>query len=415
VNAIANNAALPAIKSERNKSFAALCATVSFIAASNAWMRGSISGKMGANCALIAAAPQIPPAVFSLARIRMQYSLADFDYPLPPELIAQSPAPERTGSRLLHLQGAALSDRSFTDLPQLLRANDLLILNDTRVIKARLLGSKETGGKVEVLIERLLDDHSALAQVRASKTPTAGSVLSLGLALRATVEGREGEFFRLRFGGERSLTETLEAEGELPLPPYIEHAAEPSDQERYQTVYAREPGAVAAPTAGLHFDTAMIATLAAHGINHAFITLHVGAGTFQPVRTEDLSAHHMHSERYAIPQGTVDAIKAARLAGGRVVCVGTTSLRALEAAAAMGEIKAGTGDTALFITPGYRFRAADLLLTNFHLPRSTLLMLVSAFAGMHNVREAYKHAIAERYRFFSYGDCMLLEPDREQT
>jgi S-adenosylmethionine:tRNA ribosyltransferase-isomerase len=345
----------------------------------------------------------------------MQYSLADFDYPLPPELIAQSPAPERTGSRLLHLRGANWFDRKFADLPQLLRANDLLILNDTRVIKARLFGNKSTGGKVEVLIERLLDERTALAQVRASKTPAAGSVLSLGRSIQATVEGREGEFFRLRFDGERTLAEALETEGELPLPPYIEHPAEAADQERYQTVYAREPGAVAAPTAGLHFDAAMLQTLAARGVGHAFITLHVGAGTFQPVRTEDLSTHHMHSERYAISQTTVDAIKAARTAGGRVVCIGTTSLRALEAAALTGEIKPSMGDTTLFITPGYRFRAADLLLTNFHLPKSTLLMLVSAFAGMHNVRAAYMYAIAERYRFFSYGDCMLLEPDREPT
>jgi S-adenosylmethionine:tRNA ribosyltransferase-isomerase len=344
----------------------------------------------------------------------MQYSLADFDYPLPPEFIAQFPAAQRAGSRLLHVQGDTLADRQFADLPQLLQANDLLILNDTRVIKARLHGTKATGGKVEVLVERLLGENLALAQVRASHSPAPGAVLTLGTGLKAVVDTREGEFFRLRFNTREPLAEVLEREGELPLPPYIAHPASGSDAERYQTVYAREPGAVAAPTAGLHFDDAMFAALAARGIGRAFITLHVGAGTFQPVRTDDISAHRMHSEWYTIPQLTVDAITSAHKAGGRIVCVGTTSLRALEANAAMaenGELMAGSGDTDLFITPGHRFRVADLLLTNFHLPKSTLLMLVSAFAGMHNIRSAYAHAIAGRYRFFSYGDCMLLQPD----
>jgi S-adenosylmethionine:tRNA ribosyltransferase-isomerase len=356
----------------------------------------------------------------SALRTAMQYSLADFDYQLPPELIAQFPAAQRAGSRLLHLRGDILADRQFADLPQLLQANDLLVLNDTRVIKARLHGSKATGGKIEVLIERLLGGNLALAQVRASHSPGAGAVLTLGGGLEAVVEEREGEFFRLRFNTADTLAEVLEREGELPLPPYIAHAAAGNDAERYQTVYAREPGAVAAPTAGLHFDAAMFAALAARGIGRAFVTLHVGAGTFQPVRTDDISAHRMHSEWYTIPQVTVDAIAATRSTGGRIVCIGTTSLRALEANAAKGEnagqeqgegeLTAGSGDTDLFITPGYRFRVADLLLTNFHLPKSTLLMLVSAFAGMHNIRAAYTHAVAGRYRFFSYGDCMLMEP-----
>lgn len=342
----------------------------------------------------------------------MKHSLADFDYPLPPELIAQSPAPGRSGSRLLHLHDGGIADRQFTELPTLLAPGDLLILNDTRVIKARLHGTKASGGKVEVLIERLLGDNVALAQVRASKSPPAGSTLHLGGDLQATVLGREGEFFKLEFVGVPDLAQALEAQGELPLPPYIAHPADRTDEERYQTVYAREPGAVAAPTAGLHFDAAMFDALAARGVNRAFITLHVGAGTFQPVRTEDLSQHHMHSERYWIPQETVDAVAATKAAGGRVVCVGTTSLRAVEASAAAGELQAGAAETDLFITPGYRFRVADLLLTNFHLPKSTLLMLVSAFAGMQNIRMAYAHAIAKRYRFFSYGDCMLMECQR---
>jgi S-adenosylmethionine:tRNA ribosyltransferase-isomerase len=342
----------------------------------------------------------------------MQYSLADFDFSLPTDLIAQFPAAARSGGRLLHLRGDTLADRLFADLPQLLAPNDLLVLNDTRVIKARLHGAKASGGKVEVLIERLLGGNLALAQVRASKTPPAGSALTLG-GLTATMEAREGEFFRLRFETDEDLATALEREGEVPLPPYIAHKADSADAARYQTVYAREPGAVAAPTAGLHFDTAMFEALKSRGINRAFVTLHVGAGTFQPVRTEDLSAHRMHREVYTVPQATIDAIRAARAAGGRIVCVGTTSLRALEARAASdenaGELEAGSGDTDLFIAPGYRFRVADVLLTNFHLPKSTLLMLVSAFAGMQNIRSAYAHAIRERYRFFSYGDCMLME------
>jgi S-adenosylmethionine:tRNA ribosyltransferase-isomerase len=339
----------------------------------------------------------------------MQYSLADFDYHLPPELIAQFPAPERSGSRLLLLQGEAISDRQFTELPQLLAPNDLLILNDTRVIKARLHGTKATGGKVEALIERLLERNAALAQLRASHPPAVGSSLTLGSGLNATVEAHEGEFYTLRFDIDEALADVLEREGEVPLPPYISHPAELLDEDRYQTVYAREPGAVAAPTAGLHFDAAMFAALEARGIKRAFVTLHVGAGTFQPVRSEDLSLHHMHREVYTVPQETVDAIHAARKAGGRIACVGTTSLRALETCAAQEKMVASSGETDLFIAPGYRFRVAQLLLTNFHLPKSTLLMLVSAFAGVQNIRMAYAHAIEQKYRFYSYGDCMLME------
>jgi S-adenosylmethionine:tRNA ribosyltransferase-isomerase len=375
----------------------------------------AIPARKRANYALIAPASQIPARLFSFGAHRdaaqyMQYSLADFDYQLPAELIAQFPAPERSGSRLLLMRGHAFADRQFADLPDLLLPGDLLVLNDTRVIKARLHGSKSSGGKVEVLIERLLEGNMALAQVRASKTPVAGSELTLGSGLRATVEGRDGEFFVLRFERGEALADMLEREGEVPLPPYIEHAAAPADEARYQTVYAREPGAVAAPTAGLHFDSAMFEALEARGVKRAFVTLHVGAGTFQPVRSEDLSLHRMHREFYTVPQATVDAIRAARVAHGRIVCVGTTSLRALEACAAKGgELAAGGGETDLFITPGYVFRVADMLLTNFHLPKSTLLMLVSAFAGVQNIRSAYAHAIRSKYRFFSYGDCMLME------
>jgi len=337
--------------------------------------------------------------------------LSDFDYALPPALIAQYPAAARGASRLLHLDGRSgeLADRQFRDLPGLLRAGDVLVMNDTRVIKARLTGHKESGGQVEVLIERVLDRERALAQVRASKTPRAGSRLMLSQGAVAQVLGRAGEFFELRFLDCTDVFALLERAGSVPLPPYITHAADPSDDARYQTVYAQTPGAVAAPTAGLHFDDAMLATLQANGVRLAWITLHVGAGTFQPVRVENLDEHTMHAEWYELPPATVDAIAAARAAGGRVVAVGTTSLRALESAAAAGELRAGSAETRLFILPGYRFRVVDRLLTNFHLPRSTLMMLVSAFAGVDNIRRAYAHAVAKRYRFFSYGDAMLIE------
>lgn len=338
--------------------------------------------------------------------------LSQFNYELPQELIAQSPAAKRVESRLLHLDRAGgLHDRQFVDLPALLRPNDLLVFNNTRVIKARLLGRKASGGKVEVLIERITGDSTALAHVKASKSPKAGGKLILADAFTATVLGREGELFDLEFPDR--VLDLLDRYGATPLPPYIEHAAGQEDDERYQTVYAREPGAVAAPTAGLHFDQEMLARLAAQGIAQAFVTLHVGAGTFQPVRTQQLSDHIMHSERYSVPPETVQQIKAARAAGGRVVAVGTTSVRALESAARhIGDASpsgALEGDTRLFITPGYRFSWVDALLTNFHLPQSTLLMLVSALAGMEPIQRAYAHAVQSRYRFFSYGDAMFIE------
>ncbi len=336
---------------------------------------------------------------------------SDFDFDLPPELIAQFPAQERSQSRLLHLDGAsgALADGRFGGLPQFLKPGDLLVFNDTRVIKARLFGVKDSGGKLEVLVERVLDERHALAHIRASHAPKPGSGLLLAGEITAAVEERQGELYRLRFAGETPLLELLEQHGSLPLPPYITHAPEALDETRYQTVYARQPGAVAAPTAGLHFDPAMLATLEKIGVKTAYVTLHVGAGTFQPVRVEDIAEHHMHSEWYTVPQRTVDLIRLARAEGGRIMAVGTTSLRALESASAGGELEAGSGETNIFIFPGYRFKVVERLLTNFHLPRSTLLMLVSAFGGMENIRRAYRHAVENRYRFFSYGDAMLIE------
>jgi S-adenosylmethionine:tRNA ribosyltransferase-isomerase len=282
-------------------------------------------------------------------------------------------------------------------------------MNDTRVIKARLRGRKESGGQVEVLIERVLDHDRALAQVRASKTPRAGSRLLLAAGAIAVVVGRAADFFELRFIDCPDVFALLERAGSVPLPPYITHAADAGDDARYQTVYAQKPGAVAAPTAGLHFDEAMLATLLARGVRLAWITLHVGAGTFQPVRVDNLAEHSMHAEWFDLPQITVDAIAATRTAGGKIIAVGTTTLRALESAAAAGELWAQSAETRLFILPGYRFRVVDRLLTNFHLPRSTLMMLVSAFAGTDHIRRAYAHAVEQRYRFFSYGDAMLIE------
>lgn len=338
----------------------------------------------------------------------MPLTLDDFDYPLPPELIAQAPLPERSASRLLWLHGNAIEDRQFRDLPELLAPGDLLVMNDTRVLHARLFGRKATGGQVEVLIERVLAEDEVLAQVRASKPPKTGGRLHLEEAFEVEVLGREGEFYRLRLPGDA--VELIERHGRLPLPPYIERVAADPDEERYQTVYARERGSVAAPTAGLHFDAPLLERLHARGIGIAHVTLHVGAGTFQPVRVHDISAHKMHSERYHVPQATVDAILATQARGGRIVAVGTTTLRTLESALdANGRLKVGAGETALFITPGFRFRVVDRLITNFHLPRSTLLMLVSAFGGMAAIRAAYRHAIAHGYRFFSYGDAMLID------
>jgi len=333
----------------------------------------------------------------------------EFDFALPERLIAQHPPERRGASRLLYAHDGALEDCRFADLLRLSRPGDVLVLNDTRVIKARLFGSKDSGGKVEVLVERVLNEHEALAQVRASKSPRAGSRLLLADELAVEVLGRDGEFYHLRFPGEESVFELLERYGSLPLPPYITHAADAEDEQRYQTVFARAAGAVAAPTAGLHFDDAMLQALRAKGVQIAYVTLHVGAGTFQPVRAEYIREHAMHSECYEIPQATVDAIARARNAGGRVIAVGTTSLRALESAAQDGELQAGAGETRIFITPGYRFKVVDMLLTNFHLPKSTLLMLVCAFGGMEQMLAAYRHAVGKEYRFFSYGDAMFIE------
>lgn len=333
----------------------------------------------------------------------------EFTFDLPQHLIAQHPPKQRGASRLLHVAGGNIEHRQFSELPDLLQENDLLVMNDTRVMKARLFGSKESGGNIEVLVERILDEHEVLAQVRASKSPKRGGRLLLAGCMEVTVLGRAGEFFHLRFEDDKPVSSLLEQYGQLPLPPYITHSADAEDDERYQTVYARQSGAVAAPTAGLHFDDAMFATLEKHGIHAEYVTLHVGAGTFQPVRVEHVTDHKMHSERYEISQETVEAIERTRARGGRVVAVGTTSLRALESAAQSGVLKAGAGETNIFITPGYQFKVVDMLLTNFHLPKSTLLMLVCAFGGMEKMLAAYRIAVDNEYRFFSYGDAMLIE------
>ena len=391
-------------------------------------------------------------------------TVADFDYALPPELIAQTPAPTRTASRLLHLdETGQRHDRQFPELLSLLRPNDLLVFNDTRVIKARLFGQKATGGKVEVLIERVTGIDTALAHIRSSKSPTKGGLLRLAEAFNARVLGRENDLFILEF--EQPVLELLEQFGATPLPPYITHQPDDADDHRYQTIYAREPGAVAAPTAGLHFDQGLFEQLDSAGIKRAFVTLHVGAGTFQPVRVDTLAEHVMHAERYTVPPETLEAIARTRALGGRVVAVGTTSVRSLESAAQdnphlaaqylaralfakntsfaqntalppnaskrststsdqptalnsnapqapaeqKGAAAAQSGDTRLFITPGFEYQVVDAMITNFHLPQSTLLMLVSAFIGLDPMRHAYQHAIEQRYRFFSYGDAMFLE------
>ena len=341
---------------------------------------------------------------------RADLTLADFDFPLPPELIAQHPLPDRAASRLLHVDPERLTDRRFADITQLISPGSVLVFNDTQVIKARLLGRKPSGGRVEALVERILDARRAWALVRTSHSPKAGSEFFFGGGEKmavATVRGRHEDFFELEF--DQDLLPLLERIGQVPLPPYITHAAQAEDETRYQTVYARNPGAVAAPTAGLHFTEALLAQLDALGMQRVHLTLHVGAGTFQPVRVESIKDHVMHSEWYRITDEAAARINAARAAGRPVIAVGTTSLRALESAAVDGRVQAGSRDTALFITPGYRFQVVDRLITNFHLPKSTLLMLVSAFAGMARIRSAYVHAIAQRYRFFSYGDAMLLE------
>lgn len=340
----------------------------------------------------------------------------EFDFDLPAGLIAQFPSAERRASRLLHVstQPMDLADRLFSQLPALVQPGDVLVFNDTRVIRARLFGRKASGGQIELLVERILDDQHALCFIRASHAPKPGGRLLIGHDdIELEVIAREGDMYHLRFHGSLPVMEVLDHHGSLPLPPYIERQPGADDDERYQTVYARQPGAVAAPTAGLHFDEAMLAELDRLGVIRTHVTLHVGAGTFQPVRVEQVKDHVMHSERYDIPQHTTDAIAQAQRTGRRVMAVGTTSLRALEAAAQSGPLVAGQGETRIFITPGYRFRVVDRLLTNFHLPRSTLMMLVSAFAGMDTIRHAYQHAINQRYRFFSYGDAMLLERQPE--
>jgi len=327
--------------------------------------------------------------------------VSEFDYELPPELIAQRPAPERGASRLLHLDAAsgALADLAFADLPGLVGPEDVVVINDTRVIKARLFGRKTTGGKVEIFVERIIAEREALCLAHSGHPLKTGHQLVLGDGVAAEVLGREGDLVRVRFA--QDVAAVLERCGAVPLPPYIRRPAADEDEARYQTVYAAKPGAVAAPTAGLHFDEAMLARIEARGARLARLTLHVGAGTFQPVRGDVVEAHRMHRERYEIPAETLEAI-----AHRRVLAVGTTTLRALETHALNGR---ATGETDLFIYPGFRFRVVRRLLTNFHLPRSTLLMLVAAFAGLENIRRAYAHAIERRYRFYSYGDAMLIE------
>ncbi len=337
----------------------------------------------------------------------------DFDFYLPDSLIAQHPTSKRSASSLLCLNGKTgqLDDKSFVDLPNFLSTDDLLVFNDTKVIKARLFGHKTTGGTLEMLVERVLDANHVLAHIRASRAPKAGSRLKLAEAFEAEIITRDDDLFHVKFLGDVTALDLLEQYGALPLPPYITHTAEAEDEERYQTIYAKNAGAVAAPTAGLHFDETMLNIIKAKGVNIAYVTLHVGAGTFQPVRVDDISDHKMHSEIYYIPAETVTMIEATKSKGGKVIAVGTTSLRALETAAQHGAIKHGQGETNIFITPGFKFKVVDKLLTNFHLPKSTLLMLVSAFAGFEHIMNAYNHAIKQKYRFFSYGDAMLI--DRE--
>ncbi len=335
---------------------------------------------------------------------------SDFKYHLPEHLIAQKPLAERVASRMLCMNKLTgeLSDQHFVQFVDLINENDLLVFNDTKVIPARLYGKKQTGGKVEILIERVIDAHHALAHMRSSKSPKAGSIIELVNHNSCTVTGREGDLFCLLFGGEKTLLDLLDQIGHIPLPPYITREDDAEDLNRYQTVFAKQAGAVAAPTAGLHFDQNTLDALEQKGVEKTFVTLHVGSGTFQPVRVDDLSEHIMHTEYYSVADSTVQAIKQTRQRGGRVVAIGTTAVRALESASRSGQLEAGFGDTDLFITPGYQFKTVDAMLTNFHLPESTLLMLISAFAGYENVMQAYQHAINEEYRFFSYGDAMFL-------
>lgn len=334
--------------------------------------------------------------------------IADFDYSLPDELIAQYPAATRRASRLLDV-GAAVVDRQFSDLPKVLNPGDLLVFNDSRVIPARLRGRKHTGGQVELLVERVTSDTDALVHLRASKSPKPGGRIVFDDGAEARVLGRSDEFFVLHFS--EPVLPLLERSGEVPLPPYLHRPADAADSDRYQTVYARDPGAVAAPTAGLHFDDAMLEETLAMGVQHAWVTLHVGAGTFQALRQEDVTENRLHSERLYVDAACCEAVHETRARGGRVIAVGTTSVRALETASAGGDIQPFSGETDLFILPGYRFTSVDALLTNFHLPQSSLLMLVAAFAGTDRILAAYRHAVRERYRFFSYGDSMFVTPE----
>ncbi len=335
----------------------------------------------------------------------------DFDFHLPEHLIAQHPTSERSASKLLHLnaQSGEIIDDMFLGFPEHCAENDLLIFNDTRVIKARLFGKKATGGAIEVMIERVINNHEAHALIRASRAPKVGSHLVLADTINAEVIGRTDDLFHLKFLSDAPIFDLLEQYGNLPLPPYITHNADETDESRYQTVFAKHAGAVAAPTAGLHFDETILQRLKDKGVQIAYITLHVGAGTFQPVKVDDIAEHKMHSEIYHIPEETVTLIHKARTQGGKVTAIGTTALRALESAAQHGDLTAGSQETDIFITPGYTFKVVDRLLTNFHLPKSTLLMLVSAFAGFDYIKNAYQHAVEKEYRFFSYGDAMLLE------
>ena len=339
------------------------------------------------------------------------FTLSDFDFELPPDLIAQHPATERSASRLLDGRTDTPVDRIFRELPGLLQPGDLLVFNDTQVVKARLFGEKPTGGKLELLVERVLPGREVVAHMKVSKKPAVGTVLQMHGGYQAELLGRwpdeNGQLFRFRFNQEPH--QMMEQHGHVPLPPYIEHADSADDVARYQTVFAAKPGAAAAPTAALHFDDGVLAALEARGIGRASVTLHVGAGTFSPVKTENLADHRMHSEWYEVPAATQQAIAETKARGGRIVAVGTTTIRTLESWARSGQ---ASGDTDIFITPGHAFQVADLLITNFHLPKSTLMMLVSAFAGYERVMALYRHAIAQRYRFFSYGDAMLLQRQR---
>jgi S-adenosylmethionine:tRNA ribosyltransferase-isomerase len=340
-----------------------------------------------------------------------------FDFDLPKELIAQHPTPLRTGSRLLTLNGdtGEITHRAFTDILQLITANDLLVFNDTRVIPARLFGAKESGGKVEILIERLLDEHHVLAHVRASKSPKSNSFILLNDTIRVKVVARENDLFQLQFLCNEPVLDILNQFGHIPLPPYMERQDEQEDKQRYQTVYAKNDGAVAAPTAGLHFDDDLLAKIKAKNIATAFVTLHVGAGTFQPVRVKNIEDHRMHSEWADVPASVCDAVKTCKARGGRVIAVGTTSVRSLETASQSGDIKPYQGDTQIFIYPGISFNCVDAMITNFHLPQSTLLMLVSAFAGYQHMMKAYQEAIKNKYRFFSYGDAMFITRNHQSS